>query len=36
MEGWDLGSRAGIAIEADKLPNAALQKAGDELSLHTG
>jgi hypothetical protein len=36
MEAHDLGSRAGIAIKAGKLPADALQGIAAELSLHTG
>jgi hypothetical protein len=36
MEAQDLGSRAGIAITAGKLPAEAVQEIAAELSLHTG
>jgi hypothetical protein len=36
MEAQDLGSQAGIAIEADRLPTDALQGIAAELSRHTG
>jgi hypothetical protein len=36
MEAQDLGSQAGIAIEAHELPGEVLEEIAAELSLHTG
>ncbi len=36
MEAQNLGSKAGIVIKADELPDEALEGIAAELSLHTG